>query len=77
VATTELPQSKRLKLRRAIIYREADNSSCHVSADNPSTAAAIWATSSSAREAGAPVNFARWIIDASSRTQARVPMRSW
>ena len=34
-------------------------SSCQVSSDNPSTAAAIWATSSSARDAGAPVNFAR------------------
>src|SRR5262245_21054224 len=34
-------------------------SSSHVSADKPSTAAAICATNSSARDAGAPVNLAR------------------
>src|SRR5439155_13957784 len=51
-------------------------SSRQVRSESPSTAAAIWATSSSAREAGAPVNLAKWIIDTNSRTHAKLLNRS-
>ena len=71
-----LGKSLRVNAGRAAGRSIRAAASCQVTAEMPSMAAAIWATSSSARDAGAPVNLARWIIDTSSRTHARVPIRS-